>query len=79
MISGKPILASYSGYKSMINEANCGVYVEAGNIFELQEQIKNFLNMDKLARAEMGMRGKAWLCDNRQYKKLALDLFKVII
>jgi glycosyltransferase involved in cell wall biosynthesis len=79
MISGKPILASYSGYKSMINEANCGVYVEAGNIFELQEQIKNFLNMDKWARAEMGMRGKAWLCDNRQYKKLALDLFKVII
>jgi glycosyltransferase involved in cell wall biosynthesis len=78
MMSGKPIVASYSGYKSMINEAGCGVYVEAGNIFELQEQIQIFLHMNKLEREEMGMRGKRWLYDNRQYKKLASDFLKII-
>jgi hypothetical protein len=29
MISGKSILASYSGYPSMINEANSGIFVPA--------------------------------------------------
>ncbi len=79
MMSGKPIVASYSGYESMINEANCGVYVEADNVFELQKQIQFFSSMDKSKREEIGMRGKEWLLAHRQYKKLAVDYEKILL
>jgi len=32
MLSGKPVVASYTGYPSMINEADCGSYVPAGDV-----------------------------------------------
>ena len=79
MMSGKPILASYSGYESMINEANCGVYVEAGNVVELQKQIQFFSHMDKFERDKIGRRGKEWLLTHRQYKKLAVDYENILL
>jgi glycosyltransferase involved in cell wall biosynthesis len=79
MMSGKPIVASYSGYESMINEANCGVYVEAGNVFELQKQIESFADMNKSEREDIGKRGKEWLITHRQYKKLAVDYENILL
>jgi glycosyltransferase involved in cell wall biosynthesis len=79
MMSGKPIVASYSGYESMINEANCGVYVEAGNVFELQKQIESFAYMNKPEREEIGRRGQEWLITHRQYKKLAVDYENILL
>ncbi len=79
MMSGKPIVASYSGYESMINEANCGVYIEAGNVLELQKQIQFFSRIDKTEREEIGGRGKEWLITHRQYKKLAVDYENVLL
>jgi glycosyltransferase involved in cell wall biosynthesis len=79
MMSGKPIVASYSGYESMINEANCGVYIEAGNVFELQKQIQFFSRMDESEREEIGRRGKEWLITHRQYKKLAVDYENILL
>lgn len=79
MMSGKPILASYTGHESMINEANCGVYVEAGNVFKLQEQIQFFSDMDQSERDSIGGRGKEWLTAHRQYKKLAVDYEKILL
>jgi glycosyltransferase involved in cell wall biosynthesis len=79
MMSGKPIVASYSGYESMINEANCGVYVEAGNVFELQKQIESFAYMNNPEREEIGRRGQEWLITHRQYKKLAVDYENILL
>ena len=30
MLAGKPIIASYSGYQSMLNEASCGIFIKLG-------------------------------------------------
>jgi glycosyltransferase involved in cell wall biosynthesis len=79
MMSGKPIIASYSGYESMINEANCGVYVKAGNVLELQKQVQFFSNIHKSEREEIGRRGKEWLIRHRQYKKLAADYENILL
>ena len=38
MLAGKPIICSYSGYQSMINEANCGVF-DSGDVVELKDAI----------------------------------------
>ena len=71
MLSGKPIIGSYSGYPSMINEADCGLFVEAENPQALFEAFVFMLEMPIAERTEMGQRGPEWLLENRPYSKLA--------
>jgi glycosyltransferase involved in cell wall biosynthesis len=71
MMAGKPVLASYTGYPSMINEANCGTFVPAGDVPALRSELERFACMDILERQQIGGRGMAWLTENRKYKKLA--------
>lgn len=78
MMAGKPIIASYTGYTSMINEAACGSYVPAGNREALKQEIIRYYNMTKDERNEIGARGKAWLVENRTYKKLAKSYLNII-
>jgi len=78
MMSGKPVVASYSGYPSMINEANCGSYVPAGDVSALQQEIERYHSMDAQERRQIGARGRAWLLENRSYKKLAEDFSDIL-
>lgn len=71
MLSGKPILASYSGYPSMINEANCGFFVPAEDISALVEKIKFITELSSEERQKIGMNGRNWLIQNRLYSILA--------
>lgn len=73
MLSGKPIVASYSGYPSMINEADCGRFIPSGDVNALKEAIVHLAEMDPAARAEMGERGRRWILENRNYRTLAND------
>lgn len=79
MMAGKPIVASYSGYPSMINEAACGTYIPAGNVDALSIEINRYHHMGKDERSELGARGKVWLMKNRPYKKLAMDYLDAIL
>ncbi|HGE6078706.1 TPA: glycosyltransferase family 4 protein [Vibrio cholerae] len=78
MLSGKPILASYTGYPSMINEANCGTFVPAENVVLLKEEIERLSAMSSEVRNKMGHRGYEWLLANRQFHHLA-ESYKNII
>ena len=71
MFVGKPIIASYSGYPSMINEAKCGNFVSAGNLSSIISKIDYFEKMDPMERNNLGKRGHDWLINNRTYDKLA--------
>ncbi|WP_082143257.1 glycosyltransferase family 4 protein [Pseudomonas fildesensis] len=71
MLAGKPIVASYSGYPSMINEADCGVYVPAGDVDSLVACILDMKSKSPGDRNDMGMRGRRWLLEERNYPKLA--------
>lgn len=73
MLSGKPIVASYSGYPSMVNEANCGWFVEAENPSALAEAFFELSNMSAAERAKIGQRGRKWILENRPYSKLAAN------
>ncbi len=72
MYAAKPIILSYNGFPSMINEADCGVIVPAENIEKLKSTIINYSKMDKQKLCEIGLRGKEWLIQNRTFSKLAL-------
>jgi len=78
MLSGKPVLASYTGYSSMINEAGCGVYVPAGNIGALRSEILRLSLLPASELEEMGARGRSWLLVNRNYRKLAEDYLRIL-
>lgn len=78
MLSAKPIVASYTGYPSMINESGCGVFVPAGDVDSLENEITRLKNISAEERAEMGARGRDWVMKNRQFDKLAEDYLKYI-
>ena len=78
MLAGKPIVASYTGYPSMINEAQCGTYVPAGDMAALRAEILSYAQMDSQQREAMGLRGREWIVSKRRYETLAQDYLKIL-
>lgn len=78
MISGKPVLASYSGYQSMINEANSGLFVPAQDEEALLNGIEMMYSMSSEELEAMGRRGRDWLIQNRQWETLANNYLSII-
>lgn len=71
MLAAKPIIASYSGYPSMINEAECGSFIQAGDASLLYREIIKYSNFSFEKRNEMGIKGFNWVVNNRQFSQLA--------
>lgn len=78
MLSGKPIIASYTGFPSMVNEANCGVYIPAEDTIALKNELERFSSMPKGELYDMGSRGRQWILENRQFDKLAEKYLDII-
>lgn len=78
MLSGKPVIASYTGYQSMINEAFCGSFVPAGDIDALYNEILRYKKLPSLDLVDLGCRGRKWIKENRSYQKLAHDYYNEI-
>jgi glycosyltransferase involved in cell wall biosynthesis len=78
MLAGKPIVASYSGFRSMINEAGCGTYVPAGDERALKQEILRYAEMPRTERIACGQRGRAWILENRSYPELARQYLSII-
>jgi glycosyltransferase involved in cell wall biosynthesis len=74
MLAGKPILGSYSGYPSMVNEANCGWFIPAEDSIALSNKIESLSACDKATLAIIGLRGRSWIQNNRKYSALASQL-----
>lgn len=79
MMAAKPIVASYSGYQSMLNEANAGVFVPTGDADSIVKAIYYFKNMNPDERNLYGSRGKSWVEENHSYANIALRYYKKIM
>lgn len=71
MFSAKPIVASLTGYHSMINEADCGTFVPAEDSTSLCEAILFYQKMSVSQLDAIGSRGKSWLVLNRTFPVLS--------
>lgn len=71
MMSAKPVIASYSGYQSMLNEANSGIFIPTNDTDAIISAIKKFKNMSEEERIEYGVRGREWVLKNHDYKNIA--------
>jgi glycosyltransferase involved in cell wall biosynthesis len=78
MISGKPVLASFSGYQSMINEANSGLFVPAEDEDSLIKGIQQMYSMTSDELEAMGKRGREWLIQNRQWETIADNYLSIM-
>jgi glycosyltransferase involved in cell wall biosynthesis len=78
MLAGKPVVASYTGYPSMINEADCGTYVEAGDVEALRAEIQRYAVMDEAQREVVGARGRQWIMAHRNYETLAQAYMRIL-
>lgn len=78
MMAAKPIIASYNGFPSMVNEADCGRFIPANDVAALQKTILEYANMTNEQRQEIGNRGKTWLVNHRPYAKIAEDYLNLM-
>jgi glycosyltransferase involved in cell wall biosynthesis len=79
MLAAKPIVASYSGYPSMIDEAECGTFVPAGDAIALQNEIRRVGAVAAAERQTIGARGRTWLLANRTYPTLAERYLAILL
>ena len=78
MLSGKPIIASYTGYPSMINEAECGTFVPAGDVAALRAEVLRYSLLPESERKAVGARGRDWILAHRNYQALARDYLAIL-
>lgn len=78
MLAGKPVVASYTGYPSMINEADCGTYVPAGDVAALRQEVLRYAAMDVREREAIGQRGRQWILASRRYETLAKNYLAIL-
>jgi glycosyltransferase involved in cell wall biosynthesis len=77
MYSGKPVVVSYSGHISLINEADCGQFVPAGDAEKLAQAILHYHKMDTDQLRIIGQRGRDFVINNRSFAKLASEYVKI--
>ncbi len=70
MSNGLPVIMSYPdhGYKSMINEADCGYFVPPNNPDEVEQALLTLHEMPESQRVAMGTRGAEWVREHRRYE-----------
>jgi glycosyltransferase involved in cell wall biosynthesis len=78
MLSAIPIVATYNGYPSMINEADCGIFVKSYSSAELKSVFHKYASFSKVELKKIGEKGRKWIYENRTYSKLAEDYFDKI-
>lgn len=79
MLAGKPIVGSYSGFPSMIDEAACGELIPSDDVQSLTLTLKKYFELDRENRFEMGLRGRNWIVENRSYTRLASEYSGIIL
>jgi glycosyltransferase involved in cell wall biosynthesis len=78
MYSGRPVIGSYSGFPSMIDEADCGEFVPAGDAQALVNSLQRWAKRPRHELDEIGKRGRQWVLKNRTYNRLADEYIALI-
>lgn len=76
MLAGKPILARYNGYPSMINEAGCGIILPENDKYKIADAIVSLANKKPAELKMLGENGRTWILENRSYPKLATEYLR---
>jgi len=78
MFSSKPIIYGIESGENIVDEANCGLTVEAENPKAITDGIIKLYEMSKEEREKMGKRGRKYVLEHFTYEKLAKKYEKVL-
>lgn len=71
MMASKPIVCSYNGFQSMINEAQCGQFIPYNDSEKLAEAIRYYASLPDEQLSIVGNRGRDFLIRERRFNTLA--------
>jgi glycosyltransferase involved in cell wall biosynthesis len=74
MMIGRPVIASYSGHPSMLDESGSGVFVPAADKESLVREILHLSALPRQVQESLGMKGRDWVRSQRTYAHLS-DLY----
>lgn len=78
MYAKKPIICMFSGYPSMLNEANSGEFIPSENSRVLADTVIKYSNMSKSKLHDLGENGYNFLVQTRNFETLSkqyIELF----
>jgi len=78
MALGRPVIAAYSGYPSMIDEAECGFFVPFADANALETALLRFRDSPRADLEKMGIKGRKWIRAHRNYRTLAEDYLAIL-
>lgn len=76
---GLPVIAGYTGYRSILNEAESGIFINPENEKDINNAIIHFARMSKEELYQLGMKGSVWLRDNRLWSELSKYYYSLLI
>lgn len=79
MLAARPIVASYTGFRTMVEEAGAGTEVPAGDVEALEREILRYRAMDASERQKIGANGREWLIRHRPYEKLGQEYLDIAL
>jgi len=77
LMAAKPVLASYSGYRSILDESGCGEFVPSGDVSALRDAIVRYAELPPEVLAQRGQAGRRWLLENRRWGVLAEEYLAI--
>ena len=78
MLSSRPILACYSGYKNILIEENCGFFIEPNNPDLFAKKIIELSHYNKEILDNMGKNGFNYAINNLNYEYLTKQYIEFI-
>jgi glycosyltransferase involved in cell wall biosynthesis len=71
LLAAKPILGSYSGFPSILDEAGCGEFLPAGDTEAIVAALNRYAAQPREYLEKMGAAGRTWLFEHRTWGHLA--------
>lgn len=78
LLAAKPVIASYSGFPSILNEAGCGEFLPSNDEDALRSALVRYQTMPAGQRAAMGEAGRRWLFERRTWRTLAQEYLDLL-
>ena len=77
MYAKKPVVCLFSGYQSMLNEADCGEFIASEDSVALANSIEKYLSLEASEISRIGNNGYKFLLEKRNYDFLSEKYLKL--
>jgi glycosyltransferase involved in cell wall biosynthesis len=78
LLAARPVIASYSGFPSILDESGCGEYLPSRDQKALLDALERYAAMPADERERMGAAGRRWLFEHRTWAILAAEYLALL-